>query len=88
MKAIYTLRLLNGDKTNAVAIAKYISDHYQPRSSNSDAAAKVGITLAGEAISDEGIWRGKWKPLVWDQGTHCTVKVPAASAAIIKLSTL
>jgi hypothetical protein len=30
-KVIYTLRLLNGNKANAAAVAKYIAEHYQPR---------------------------------------------------------
>lgn len=31
VRVIYTLRLLNGDKTDAVRLAKYIADHYASR---------------------------------------------------------
>jgi hypothetical protein len=31
VRVIYTLRLLNGDKTNAATLAKYIADHYASR---------------------------------------------------------
>lgn len=53
---------------------------------NGDVAAKTGVTLGGAAINDNGSWRGKWAPLMSDKAGQCALKVPAASAAIVKLS--
>jgi hypothetical protein len=48
--------------------------------------AKTGITLGGAPIHDDGSWRGKWKSLKLNKTRRCAVKVPAASAAIVKFS--
>jgi len=55
----------------------------------SDIAATTGETLGDSPIENDGTWNGKWKPL----GTFTTlssstypVKVPAATATIVKLA--
>ncbi|HEV2435324.1 MAG TPA: glycosyl hydrolase family 79 C-terminal domain-containing protein [Verrucomicrobiae bacterium] len=48
-------------------------------------AAKTGVTLGGASVTDHG-WEGKWTPLAPDHTGRCAVDVPAASAAIVKLS--
>jgi hypothetical protein len=55
--------------------------------SSHDIAATTGTTLGGAAISEDGNWAGKWTDLpAPSQPGQFTVTVPAASAAIIKLS--
>jgi hypothetical protein len=49
-------------------------------------AAKTGVTLGGAAISADAPWAGKWTPLPAAKAGQYTVKVPAVSAAIVKLS--
>lgn len=53
---------------------------------NSDAAAKTGVTLGGAAITDDSPWTGKWTSLASDHPGQFRVKVPAVSAAIVKIS--
>jgi hypothetical protein len=53
---------------------------------NSDIAAKTGVTLGGAEIKDDGSWNGKWKKLKPGKDGQFTVKIPAASAAIIQFS--
>jgi len=56
-------------------------------STNGNAAAKTGVTLGGAFISADGPWLGKWTPLMMsDDSRRCAVKVPAASAAIVKIA--
>ena len=51
-----------------------------------DVAAESGVTLGGSEIKDDGTWQGEWKPLTTRSGSHqFNVKIPAASAAIVKL---
>lgn len=52
---------------------------------NSDVGAKDGITLGNSSIPNDGLWRGQWKSLDPDKNV-CTVIVPAATAAVIKMS--
>jgi hypothetical protein len=47
---------------------------------NNDVAATAGVTLGGAAIQNDGSWKGKWTPL-----DSSVVKVPAASAVVVKL---
>jgi hypothetical protein len=54
-------------------------------SPNDDLAAKEGITLGGASIHD-GSWNGEWTPIAMAKTGEITVKVPGASAAIVKLS--
>lgn len=53
---------------------------------NGNITAKTGTTLGGSEISREGSWNGKWTDLASSQTTSVTVKVPAASASIIRLN--
>ena len=54
-----------------------------------DVSAKTGMTLGGAAITDDAKWAGVWQPLTvpskvsW---TLFTVDLPAASAAVVKLT--
>ena len=50
-----------------------------------DAAAKTGVTLGGASINADGPWLGKWKPLPAGKPGQYAVKVPAASAAIVRV---
>ena len=55
-----------------------------------DIAAKSGITLGGSPIEDDGSWQGKWTPLQSSSPGgpfSVNVTVPAASVAIVKLTT-
>ncbi len=51
-----------------------------------DVATKTGVTLGGSAIKDNGSWNGKWRSLKADKTGQCVVTVPAACAAVVKLS--
>jgi len=53
---------------------------------DSDVAAQTGVTLGGVAIREDGTWEGSWTPLAPSSAGVFTVKVPAASAAIARLS--
>jgi hypothetical protein len=50
-----------------------------------DAAAKTGVTLGGASINADGPWLGKWKPLRAGKPGQYAVKVPAVSAAIVRI---
>ncbi len=50
-----------------------------------DIAAKIGTTLGGAQIENNGSWDGKWTDLPLAKNGPFTLKIPAASAAIIKL---
>ena len=50
-----------------------------------DATAKTGVTLGGASISADGPWLGKWKPLPAGKPGQYAVKVPATSAAIVRI---
>jgi hypothetical protein len=49
-------------------------------------AAKVGVTLGGAPLQDNGSWSGKWGRLKSAEPGQCVVTVPSACAAIAKLS--
>ncbi len=52
-----------------------------------DGARKTGVTLGGAEITEEANWNGKWDKLSFDRrGLAIVVKVPAASAAVVKLT--
>jgi hypothetical protein len=51
-----------------------------------DIAATSGETLGGGEINNDGNWNGKWTALPTNRLGIFAVKVPAASAVIIKLS--
>jgi hypothetical protein len=50
-----------------------------------DAAAKTGVTLGGASISADGPWLGKWQPLAAGHAGRYSVKLPTASAAIVRI---
>jgi hypothetical protein len=50
-----------------------------------DIAAKTGLTLGGASILPDGRWNGRWTPLKGKDG-KITVSVPAASAAVVRVS--
>jgi hypothetical protein len=53
-----------------------------------DVQAKSGVTLGGASIGNDGRWNGDWTPLAAPPSRgRFTLKVPAASAAIVKLTT-
>lgn len=52
-----------------------------------DVTSKTGVTLGGASLGNEKPWNGEWKPATLDRSGQCTVKVPAASAAIVRIST-
>ena len=54
---------------------------------NGDAGATSGMTLGGGTITDDAPWQGKWTPLKPGESGRFSVEVPAASAALIKITT-
>lgn len=55
------------------------------KSATDDAGATNGITLGGTSMSNDKLWEGKWSAL--ETSTNgCTVKVPATTAAVIRIS--
>ncbi len=46
--------------------------------------SKIGVTLGGAAVEQDGRWRGRYENARVIHGI-CRVHVPAASAAIVKL---
>ena len=55
-------------------------------SSNHDIAATTGVTLGGAQIESDGAWSGKWEPLATSAHNEFKIIIPAASAAIVKLT--
>lgn len=53
---------------------------------DSDVAAKTGVTLGGAEIQNNAKWNGKWTPLAAASGGRFTFKVPASSAALVKIA--
>ncbi len=51
-----------------------------------DIAAKTGVALGGAEIKDDGSWKGKWQKLKPHDDGHFIIEVPAASAAVVRLS--
>jgi hypothetical protein len=54
--------------------------------SDNDVAAKTGISLGGDSVSSQGTWSGQWKEIVRTHSGIRTIPVPAASAAILRIS--
>ncbi|MCL5021541.1 MAG: hypothetical protein M1339_07795 [Bacteroidetes bacterium] len=52
---------------------------------NRNASASTGMTLGGAFINDTGSFQGEWSPLDSTAAGPCFLKVPAASAAIVKI---
>jgi hypothetical protein len=55
---------------------------------NGDVMATNGVALGGASIGNDGPWLGKWTPLNSVGNGQCTVTVPVASAAVVKVSGL
>ncbi|HZM05902.1 MAG TPA: glycosyl hydrolase family 79 C-terminal domain-containing protein [Candidatus Saccharimonadales bacterium] len=49
-------------------------------------SATNGVTLGGAPIPNHGAWRGQWMTLGPVTDGQCTVTVPAASAAIVRIN--
>jgi hypothetical protein len=53
-----------------------------------DVEAKSGVMLGGASIDNAGLWNGAWTPLAVPSGSgQFKLKVPAATAAVVKLTT-
>jgi hypothetical protein len=53
---------------------------------NGNITAKTGTTLGGSEIGRDGSWNGKWTDLPASGANPLTIKIPAASASIIRLT--
>jgi hypothetical protein len=53
---------------------------------NADVTARTGVTLGGAAIDANGPWRGNWSDVKLDPPGHCALNLPAASAAILRIT--
>src|SRR5665213_798735 len=53
---------------------------------NGNVEATNGMTLGGAAITNNTLWLGQWTGLNPVTNGQCTVAVPAASAAVVKIS--
>src|SRR5579859_4243203 len=77
-----------GLQANVTVVAKGISKRSAVMflaAPNGNLEAKNGVTLGGASINN-GSWDGIWTPLATDKVGRTAVAVPAASAAIVKLS--
>jgi hypothetical protein len=53
-----------------------------------DVSATSGVTLGGAEIKTDGGWEGTWTPMATPLGnSNFAIKVPAASAVVVKLTT-
>lgn len=52
---------------------------------NGDIAARSGVTLGGASINNHQPWHGKWETMKLDKPGRCVLKIPAASAIVVKL---
>jgi hypothetical protein len=54
---------------------------------NGDISQKTGVTLGGAEITDDAKWEGQWQTLPFSKSqSSMAVDLPAASAAVIKLT--
>lgn len=53
---------------------------------NGDVRAISGMTLGGSSITNNAPWSGHWTALTNSPGGLCTVRVPAGSAALVKMA--
>jgi hypothetical protein len=51
-----------------------------------EASAKTGTLLGGSSIAGDGAWHGAWLPIKIDKDGACSVPLPQASAAVVKVS--
>ena len=54
---------------------------------NGDVGATNNVTLGGASITNNAPWRGQWTALDPPPDGPCTLRIPAASAAIVKMAT-
>jgi hypothetical protein len=91
----YTVTLINksyGDEGNTASVSvKLPADakmgKWQKLSllqKNGDIAAADGITFGGESVDPQGKWSGNWETVPGAGGNAIVVRVPAASATILK----
>ena len=50
--------------------------------------SNTGMKLGGAAIGDNGSWRGKWKIVKSGETDQYVMRIPAASAAVVKFSSM
>ncbi len=55
---------------------------------NGDVGATTGMTFGGGIITNNAPWHGEWTKLKAPEKNVCTVKVPAASAAVVKIGSM
>jgi hypothetical protein len=53
---------------------------------NEDVATKTGVTLGDSEIRDNAKWNGKWMQLTNSATDEFTLKLPASTAALVKIS--
>ncbi len=69
----------NGFATGSVAAMFLVQ-------TNGDAMATDGVMLGGASISGAGPWVGQWTPVGTLANGQCSVKVPAVSAVVLRIS--
>jgi hypothetical protein len=52
---------------------------------NGDVATKTGVAIGGASITAGGPWLGKWSPLKPGKRDQYPVRLPAASAAVVRI---
>ena len=52
----------------------------------SDISAKTGVTLGGAEINDDASWTGKWTALPEASAGKFSIKLPAATGAVVKIT--
>ncbi len=62
------------------------SEVMRMENSTADLSAKIGITLGGMPIGDNGVWDGHWQPLSSISTGNLKLNVPRGSAAILKFA--
>jgi hypothetical protein len=53
---------------------------------NHDISTKTGVALGGAEIQDNAKWDGKWTPLTNSAAGQFTLKLPASTAALVKIT--
>lgn len=71
---------LGGFSTAGSAAAMYLT------TPDGNMAAKAGITLGGATIRNDTPWAGQWTELAPVSNNCCALKVPASSAAVVKIA--
>jgi hypothetical protein len=53
---------------------------------NGNVSTKTGVMLGGAEIQDDAVWKGKWEPLPDAADGRFVLKLPPASAALVKIT--